>query len=139
MPQRADVWKPPNKHESEPVHLEQFERWLKGRFFLYKPDIIVVEKLRVFRNRTTVAALLKREGVALLVAKKHRAIVVNEAVGRSRNIVLGIPANSNKELAFQYFKKQYIDFKLLASNQGGMDEADAMVGALAGPDLLERR
>lgn len=133
------MWKPANKRESEPVHLVQFEHWLKMRFFVYKPDIIVIEALAVFLNKRVIMALAKREGIALLVAKKYGAIVVNETIGRSRNIVLGIPSNSNKEHAFQCFKKQYNGFALLPSNQGGMDQADAMVGGLAGPDLLERR
>lgn len=133
------AWKNEHKQDSEPVQLDKFYTWLVLILALYRPDIIAVEELAVFMNKATIRTLSRREGVALLAAKRRGAIVLSPTIGSSRNVVLGIPANSSKELAFQEFKKLYPNFKLSNVNQGGMDQADAMTHALAAPVLLERR
>jgi Holliday junction resolvasome RuvABC endonuclease subunit len=139
-PAQTAVWKPADKRDSDAARLEQFEFWLRGKLFAYQPDIVVVEEtIANFQNPKAPLQIAKREGVALLVAKKRKgSIVISAAITRSRSIVLS-RGNLKKEVAFDEFKKLYPKFKLLPKTTGGMDQCDAMVHALAGPVLLERR
>lgn len=132
-------WKNLRKQDSEPVQLEKFYKWLVFQLGIFGPDIIAVEELAVFMNKNTIRTLARREGVALLASKQRGAIVLSPTIGSARNVVLGIPSNSAKELAWEEVRKMYPKFKFANSNQGGMDQADALVHALAAPTLLERR
>src|SRR4051812_31288720 len=133
------AWKHENKKTSEPDKLNAFYEWLMFRFAITRPDIVAVEQVAGFHNRLVIQVLSRFEGVALLAAKRYGALVLNPKVGSARSAALGIPANSSKDVAFAAIKAKYPDFKFGAVNQGGPDKADAMVHALAAPQLLERR
>lgn len=138
------AWKHDNKKTSEPDKLDGFYEWLMVRLAIIKPDIVAVEQVAGFHNRQVIQVLSRFEGVALLAAKRHGkrhsgVVVLNPMVGSARNAALGIPANSSKDVAFATIKQMYPDFKFGAVNRGGPDKADAMVHALAAPQLLERR
>lgn len=139
VPQHAATWKHAKERDSEPVKIEGFYTWLHFQLAILKADVIAVEELAVFMSKPTIRTLSRREGVALLVAKQKGAVVLSPSIGSSRNIVLGIPANSKKEVAWEATKKMYPDFNFGRADQGGMDKADAMVHALAAPTHLERR
>lgn len=138
-PVAVATWRNKRKQESEAVQLELFYNWLVMYMGLFKPDIVAVEELAVFMNKKVIRTLSRREGVAILAAKRHGGIVLSPSVGSSRNVTLGIPANSSKEVAWEAVRVMYPDFKFANSNQGGMDQGDALVHALAAPVLLERR
>jgi Holliday junction resolvasome RuvABC endonuclease subunit len=138
-PRRASAWKPDNDRDSEPVQLTSLEKWLDRQFILLKPDIVVVEELAVFLNKKVIRILARREGVALLVAKRRASVVIHPPVTQSRSIVLGPPGNMKKEEAWKRIKKLYPEFDFGHANQGGMDKGDAITHALAGPTILERR
>jgi Holliday junction resolvasome RuvABC endonuclease subunit len=137
-PKRAFIWQPEHHRDSESVHLNAWRKWLLGKFIVFRPEVVAVEQLAVFLNKKTIRALSHFEGVALEAAKDYGAIVVNPTAGSSRNIVLDIPANSNKEAAWAAIKILYPNFPFGKANQGGMDKADAMVHALAATIHLER-
>ena len=137
-PIRAEVWKPKSKHDSSAVRLHDFHKWLRVHLFIVKPDVIAVEELAVFLNKTTIRSLGRHEGVALLTAKLTGAVVVHPGVTTSRQIVFG-RGNISKDDAWVAFRKQFPDFSLLAKNSGGTDQMDAMTHALAAPTVLERR
>ena len=145
VPVKAAVWKPANNKDSDATKLVGFELWLRARLLVWQPDIIVVEEtMAIGKSPRTPLQIAKREGVALLVAKKRKdAIVISAKISSSRSIVLSTPdrkaGNMSKEDAFATFKRLYPDFKLLPKTAGGMDMADAAVHALAAPVLLERR
>lgn len=137
-PRQARAWKPSNPRDSEPTQLLEWEQWLRARFWAYKPDIIVVEQLAVFLNKKTIRVLSHFEGIALKEAKRYGAIVVNPMIGSSRNIVLGIAANSNKETAMEVGAGYFRGFDF-GRDAGRGDKMDAMVHAMAGPTHLERK
>jgi Holliday junction resolvasome RuvABC endonuclease subunit len=140
VPDRAVIWKPDDPKDSDPEKLVAFEKWLAAKMFAWQPDIVVVEKTMVIKaNPQTALSISLREGVALLVAKKRKnVIVISVMIGQSRSIILS-KGNLSKEDAFDEFKKMYPKLKLVPKSSGGMDQADAMVHALAGPTHLERR
>jgi Holliday junction resolvasome RuvABC endonuclease subunit len=138
-PTAVVAWRNKFSNDSEPVQLERFYTWLVFQLGIFKPDIIAVEELAVFMNKNTIRTLARREGVALLAAKKRNgSIVLNPSIGRARNAVFGVPMNTSKEVAWELMRERYPDFKFANSNQGGMDQADALTHALAAPTLLER-
>jgi len=132
------LWRP-DKKDTLPTQLVAWSRWLDAKYGIWKPDIIAVEELAVFMNKTVIRALSKFEGVALLQAKKSKALVVNPPVSQARSIVFRGEGVRSKEDSWQAFRRKFPDFPLPAATQGGMDICDAMIHALAGPVILERR
>jgi Holliday junction resolvasome RuvABC endonuclease subunit len=137
-PSRAVVWKPNNKRDSDAVRLFDFHKWIRMHLFVIKPDVVAVEELAVFMNKTVIRSLARHEGVALLAAKQSRAVVIHPSIGQSRGIVLD-NGRLSKDDAWVAFKKLYPHFTLLSKNSGGTDQMDAMTHALAAPTVLERR
>jgi len=139
-PIATSIWKPDNKKDSDATKLVGFEKWLVAKLFAWQPDIVVVEEtVSNFQNPKAPLQIAKREGVALLVAKKRKNVVVISAmITSSRSIILS-KGNLKKEDAFDEFKKLFPGFKLAPKTVGGMDQADAAVHGLAGPTHLERR
>lgn len=138
VPVRAAVWKPPDKKDSDSERLDQFYTWLCWQLGTMKPDAVAVEELAVFLNKKVIRALGKREGVALLAAKRCGAIVVNPPVTQARGVVFG-DGTISKDKAWEAIRKMYPEFKFKKKTVGGVDQADALVHALAAPTILERR
>lgn len=138
VPVLAKVWKPEDKKDSDAERLDQFYGWLGWQLGTMKPDIVAVEELAVFLNKTVIRALSKREGVALLAAKRYGAIVVNPPVTQARGVVFR-KGNISKDDAWEAIKKMYPEFDFGRKTTGGTDKADALVHALAAPKILERR
>jgi hypothetical protein len=65
--------------------------------------------------------------------------VLNPGTSQSRSIVFKGQGNMSKDKAWEAFKKQYPDVKVLAKTSGGTDQMDAYTHALAAPTVLERR
>lgn len=139
VPVRAALWKPSDKKDSDAERLDQFYKWLCWQLGIMKPDVVGVEELAVFLNKKVIRALSKREGVALLAAKRYGAIVVNPPVTQARGVVFRKGGNISKDEAWEAIKKMYPDFDFGRKTTGGTDKADAMVHALAAPVILERR
>lgn len=140
VPIQATVWKPNDEKDSDPVRLAQLYGWLSFQLGVMKPDIVAVEQQAGFiKNHNVIRSLSKREGVALLAAKKRSGvIVINPVVSQARGIVFE-KGNISKDEAWKEIKKMYPDFEFLAKTSGGTDQADALVHALAAPTILERR
>jgi Holliday junction resolvasome RuvABC endonuclease subunit len=89
----------------------------------HKPRIVVVEKVSVSWNLDTVRKIAYYEAIAMLVAEKHKATVLQINVGSARKKALG--KNMPKEAAAEVVREKY--GQLLS-----LDETDAIVCALAG-------
>lgn len=135
-PKSAPVWKA-NPKDSEPVQILKFFTWVIFKLRMMRPDVVAVEELAVFMNKKTIRALARREGVALLAAKFVAPIVISPSIGSSRAKVLGCSVNTSKEEAWTLVRKKYQGFDFKPSNRGGMDQADALVHAVAAPKHLE--
>lgn len=139
QPNRVTAWKYDEKRDSEPVKLVAFEKWCLKVMWLYKPDVVAVEELAVFLNKKVIRTLSRREGIALVTAKKKANIVLHPPVTQSRSIVLGSPGNMSKDEAWKRIRVKFPEFYFGVANHGGTDKADALVHALAAPVILERR
>ena len=79
-PKRHAVWKPSHKKNSAAVNLLEQYDWLRFHIGLMRPDVIAVEELAVFLNKTVIRALARHEGIALLAAKQSGAVVISPIV-----------------------------------------------------------
>lgn len=138
IPVACSVWQPEGKKDSEPTRLLGFERWLHVQFSIWKPDITAVEELAVFLNKNTIRSLGRREGIALVVAKKRCRIVISPPVTQSRGIVFG-RGNISKDDAWAMREKIWPGFDFGRKTTGGTDKMDAMTHAEAAPTIAERR
>lgn len=105
---------------------------------IFKPDVIAVEQLAVFMNKSVIRSLARHEGVALLAAKRSGAVVLSPSIGQSRRVVFG-NGQLSKDDAWAAFRKLYPDLKMLAKTSGGSDQMDAYTHALAAVTILEQR
>ena len=138
VPARAFTWKPSNIHDSDAARIEAQYKWMRRSLTIIKPDVIAVEELAVFMNKTTIRSLARHEGIALLAAKQSGAVVIHPSVGQARRVVFGV-GNLSKDDAWTAFRKLFPDLKLRAKTRGGLDQMDAYTHALAAPTLLEQR
>jgi Holliday junction resolvasome RuvABC endonuclease subunit len=136
-PVSATVFKA-DKRDPEAVQIDKLYTWFTFKLKLLRPDVVAVEELAVFLNKKTIRALARREGVALLAAKRSGGIVISPSIGSSRATVLRCPANISKDAAWPLIKKMFPDFKFLPANRGGMDQGDALMHAIAAPTHLQR-
>lgn len=136
-PISASVWKGDTK-DPEADQIDAFYRWVYFKLKLLRPDAVAVEELAVFLNKKTIRSLARREGVALLAARRACKVVISPSIGSSRAIVLGCNANTSKEEAWKLVRKKYPEFKFRAARSGGMDQADAAMHAVAAPTHLSR-
>ena len=138
VPIRAFAWKPTDTHDSDAARIEAQFKWMRRCLTMVKPDVIAVEELAVFMNKTVIRSLARHEGVALLAAKQSGAVVIHPGIGQSRRVVFGA-GNISKDDSWTAFRKKYPDLTLPAKTRGGLDQMDAYTHALAAPTLLERR
>lgn len=140
VPILASVWKPKDQRDSDAERMNQLFDWLTFKFGILKPDIVSVERQAGFvKNHDVIRSLSKREGVALVAAKRRSGVIVlNPPVSQARGIVFG-SGNISKDEAWKEIQKMYPEFKFLRKTVGGTDQADALVHAIAAPIILERR
>lgn len=133
---QTKLWKP-NKKASAHANLWEFCLFVEGFISDTRVDMVIVELCAVSRNLNTVRVLSKYEAAAILAAKRQGKVVLQTRVSQARQAVLG-DGGIKKEDAFVLMKKRFPAHAWMASNRGGMDETDAAVLALAGPDVAER-
>lgn len=140
IPQRAVIWKPEDKKDSDPERLYRTYIWMARQLALMKPNIVSVEQQAGYvNNGNVIRSLSRREGVALLAAKQRRGVVVlNPTVKQARGVVFR-NGSLSKDDAWEAIKRMFPEFDFGRKTTGGTDKADALVHALAAPTILERR
>ena len=110
--------------------------WLLLRLGFFKPQMAVIEMLSVERNANAAKAVAYYQAISALACKNKDLVVVESRVTTARRIVLG-NGSMSKEDAWEVMRKRYPG-KFSPKTRGGLDEMDALVMALAGPDVAER-
>ncbi len=100
--------------------------------------VAVIEFLTVSRNAKTTRVLSHYQAASVIACKQASMTVVEAGVKTARRLVLG-NGSVAKEEAYATIRKRYPDHKFKPKTRGGYDEADAVVLALAGEGLIERR
>lgn len=96
-----------------------------------------VEFLRVDRNVQAVRKISHFQAVSVLACKHAGLMVVEAHVRTARKHALG-RGDYAKDEAFKRVKKLFPDHDFRRADKGGLDESDAIVLALAGPDIAEQ-
>jgi Holliday junction resolvasome RuvABC endonuclease subunit len=139
-PVHIDTWSPRDKQAKPVARLMDFGSWFEFWIAEHQPDMLAVEVIKVSTSHDTTRSLSRHEAVAIWIAKNAGVIILEHAVSSARKIVFG-PGNGGmkKEVAFEEIKRMYPDLPWKPKTRGGMDQADAVVMALAGPALAERQ
>jgi len=99
-------------------------------------DIVVVEKVSVQWNVNTIRKIAYFEAVAMLRGADAGCAVIPVQATRARKTVLG-SGGLSKEVCYGMMKEMFPHRVWLGPKEGGMDETDAAVLALAGPALRD--
>lgn len=129
----------PNDKWSETEKLTEFFGWCRRLMFIYKPDIVSVEKKMGYKNQLQTAMMLgRREGIAILAAGLSGAVVVNPGVTTSRLIVFG-NGSFSKDQCWEKRAEIWPGFDFGKKTVGGTDKVDAATHALAARKAIERK
>jgi Holliday junction resolvasome RuvABC endonuclease subunit len=108
------------------------QRMLGGRI----APMASIEYLSVERNAQTTRLVSHFQAVSALACKQAGMMVIEGRVRTARKIVLG-DGSLSKDEAWEAIRQMYPEHSFRRKPQGGDDEADAVVMALAGPQLAE--
>lgn len=139
------VWKPSARVTRAAAlvdYMDSFDAWLtqlEVNLGGCTIDLGVVEELSVTRGHKTVRALSHFEAATYIVLERRKIPIMQIKAGKARNVVLGIPITSTKEEALTAVRMQFPAIRWSPVNQGGPDEADAMVLALASSKVLREQ
>ncbi len=136
-PAWVSVWKPVASH-SQPEKMIAWGDHVRQLLAFNSPDLVVVEECAPHRNPQTFRALVRFEAVASYEVKRAGAVLLLHRVSEARKIATG-KGNAPKEWVFRHMKESYPGLTWCAIDKGGDDQSDALVMALAGPRLAERR
>jgi Holliday junction resolvasome RuvABC endonuclease subunit len=103
---------------------------------LAPPDVMIVEKVSVRWNVNTVRKIAYFEAAAMLQAAYWNVPVIQVQATKARRLALG-KGNLKKTECYAQVKKEYTQIKYKPFSEGGGDQTDALVLALAGPALYE--
>lgn len=131
------VWKPSNVKAPHSTRLKEYRKWLIQQIKLANPDIAAVEKLRHARGTDTIRVIAYYEGVSLEACSSRVVIVKHIQVTTARSHSLG-RGNLGKQDSFKLVKRMFPNHKFKHFDQGGADESDATILAIAAPSVSER-
>lgn len=139
------TWKP-DKGASPPENLHGYFLWLRNDALVDKDDtwsvpvasFACVENLSVMQNANSTRLISHYQAASVLACKQLGMAVIEGRVSSARKATLG-RGNMSKDEAWEAVKKMYPHHKFRAKTSGGQDETDAVVLALAGRTLTEKR
>lgn len=97
---------------------------------------LVIERVSVSWNVNTIRKIAYFEAMGLLLAAQEAIYVSQVQATKARRIVLG-RGTLSKEASFEVVKAKFPRWKFYSKAEPAMDEADAIVLALAGRELYE--
>jgi len=131
----TSYWKR-EKVGSDPERLYDYFLWLMRWLLIEQPDIVVVEALSVSRGAETTRKISHYQAASVLACKMRDLTVIEARTTTARKHALG-NGGLSKENAWAEMKKRYSHHPFARADQGGYDEMDAAVLALAGPSIAE--
>lgn len=136
VPAWIDVWKP--KDSSQVLKMIEWGDHVRALIAFNAPDLVVVEECAPHRNAMVFRALVRFEAVASYETKRAGVVLLLHRVSEARKIAAG-KGNAPKDEVFRQMRAAYPQFSWRPIDKGGDDQSDALVMALAGPQLAERR
>lgn len=121
---------------SDPERLYDYFLWLMGWLVASSLDIVVVEALSVARGAEVTRKISHYQAISVVCCKLRDLTVIEARTTTARKHTLG-NGGLSKEAAWAEMKRRYPDHPFMRADQGGYDEMDAAVLALAGPSIAE--
>jgi Holliday junction resolvasome RuvABC endonuclease subunit len=122
--------------KSHPQGFVDWYQWLGWCLMRFEPQMAVIEMLSVERNANSAKAVAYYQAISALCCKQRGLVVIESRVSSARKAALG-NGGLSKDEAWEIMRKRYPDL-FAPKAQGGTDEMDALVLALAGPTVVER-
>ena len=129
------IWEK-NSKRSHPWNLYDFHLTVREWCQVHDPDAACIESLSVARGAQVTRMIAFYQAGAVLGCKAEGVAVIEAKVRTARMIALG-DGSLAKEDAHKAVKKLFPDYKFRRYPSGGADETDAVVLAVAGPDVAE--
>lgn len=142
VPEYIGVWKPSKKSLRPDQKLVEWDDHCRMTFQMLRPDRAVMEVIRVSTSHDTTRSLSRFESAFIINAARYGVTeqVLEHQVGQARAAFFGEgKGNTPKQDAYAWMVKHYPELPWLPAEEGGMDQSDALVMALAYDKLLERK
>lgn len=134
----VEHWKRDEKR-SHPQGFMDYYQWLGFRIYKYKPHMAVIEFHSYTgpkSNAKATQSVAFYQSISALTCKLFGVMVIEARATTVRRIVLG-NGGLAKDAVWEIMRKKHPDL-FSAKTQGGLDECDALVLALAGEGAAER-
>lgn len=143
VPEYIGVWQPSKKSLPPVKKLVEWNAYCRMTFTMLKPDRAVMEVIRVSTSHDTTRSLSRFESVFLVNAALFGiGYVLEHQVGQARAAFFGEgKGNTPKQDAYAWMVDHYPNLPWLGpgKDEGGMDQSDALVMALAYDKLVQRK
>lgn len=135
----AGTWRPSKKSLPTNKRLAEFDLFCGFLFSTYRPDLAAVEVIRVSTSHDTTRILSRFESAYIVRAEHFGARVIEYSVSTARSVFYGSGMGTlQKEQSYAAMRSRYPDVAWLAPDDGGMDQADALLAALAAEEIEQR-
>lgn len=140
VPQAIGIWKPTKKSLPPLARLLEWDIFARFLIASFKPDIVTMEVIRVSNSHDTTRSMSRHEAAMLIPAGHAGCRIIEYQVGQSRSSFFGDGlGNISKEDAHARTRALYPQLAWLPQDEGGMDQSDALVGAMAWERIIERQ
>lgn len=141
VPEYIGIWKPSKKTLKPAQKLIEWNGYCRMTFTMLKPDRAVMEVIRVSTSHDTTRSLSRFEAVFIInAAYAGISTVLEHQVGQARSAFFGEGKGNTPKLdAYTWMVEHYPNLAWLPADEGGMDQSDALVMALAYDRLAERK
>jgi Holliday junction resolvasome RuvABC endonuclease subunit len=127
-----------NGKDTHPTRLADWFRFLEAYVAVWQPHMASIEVHAYARDKggTATHVISYYQGVAAACCKLHGLVVIEARASTARSFVLG-NGGLSKDKVWEEMRRRHPDL-FSRKDQGGEDESDALVLALAGPTVAER-
>ncbi len=141
VPEYIGVWTPSKKSLSPAKKLVEWNAYCRMAFAMLRPDRAAMEVIRVSTSHDTTRSLSRFEAIFIVTAALFGVdVVLEHQVGQARSAFFGEgKGNTAKQDAYVWMVEHYPQLAWLPPEEGGMDQSDALVMALAYDKIVERK
>lgn len=145
--EQCGIFKAPNRLKTQAEKVDFMGASVAAALPFLMPDLVVIEECAPTKNTKTLRALVRAEAIVAHYSRLYGAdVVLTTGPSASRSIVFEEP-KVGKVTAYFKIKAAYPQFDWPENDEapgregekGGNDMSDAIVMALAGPQLANRR
>lgn len=147
-PRWINAWRPSRQSLPLEDRLVEFDDYSNAVVAMLQPDIVTIEVIRVGTSHDVTRVLSRFEGAMILNARRNGARVIEYQVGQSRAAFFGEGLGTlQKQQAYAAMRARYPHLEWLPADKnrqgdekgGGLDQADALVPALAWREIEARK